>query len=420
MRIEVLCTGDELLTGVIADTNSPFFMARLLRLGERVLRTTVVGDERAAISGALRELAGRADVVLVSGGLGPTADDLTAAAAADAAGVALVEDEGTLERIPARLAQRGLPLSPNNARQALVPQGAEVVPNPVGSAPMFALRIGRAQCFFLPGVPREYQALVEREVLPRIRALRPPAAAAHAFRILRTVGLPESQLDARVAPLRPAHPDVVFGFRTVLPENHLELLASGPTQQDADAALAAAEQDAVSALGEYFFGRDEETLALAVVHALQTRGESVSFAESCTGGLLAGALTSVSGASEVFPGGAVTYDARVKTDLAGVEPGLIAAKGVVSAEVAEAMARGVRARLGTTWAVSVTGYAGPGGGDAREPVGAVYIGVDGPDGTTHVRHLFQGGRERVRQFAVGMALDALRRRLQRLRQQGTT
>lgn len=414
MRIEVLCTGDELLTGVVADTNSPFFMSRLLRLGERVSRTTVIGDDRKAIAEAIRECASRADVVLVSGGLGPTADDVTADAAADAAGVRCVEDAETLERIRQRLADRGLRLTRQNARQARVPEGAEVVANPVGSAPMFLVQIGKASCFFVPGVPREYKHLVEHEVLPRIRSMREGEAAVsfHAFRILRTVGLPESQLDARVESLAKRHPDVVFGFRTELPENHLELLARGATQAEADAKLAEVEEESILALGQAFFGRDDETLAAHLVRRLRECGQTVTFAESCTGGLLCAALTSVSGASDVFPGGAVTYDPRLKELWADVPRELIAAHGVVSGEVAEAMATGLRARVGTTWCVSVTGYAGPTGGDEREPVGAVYIGIDGPGGAGHIRFVFQGDRERVRAFAVGMALDQLRHQVE--------
>ncbi len=414
MHIEVLCTGEELLTGVIADTNSPFFMERALRLGERVRRATVVGDDRALIANALREIAARADVVLVSGGLGPTSDDLTVDAAADAAGVEPVLHMPTLERLQRRFAERGLAFTENNARQARIPDGAEVVQNAVGSAPMFVLTLGGCRAFFVPGVPREYRHLVEHEVLPRLRALRAsrPGNKALAFRLIRTVGLPESHLDARVAPLRAAHPSVEFGFRTEAPENHLELLATADTQEAADAVLAVAEQEALEAIGPWAYGRDEERLAGVVVDLLRARGETVAVAESCTGGLLAAQLTSVPGASACFTGGLVTYTEATKTRWADVPEGLIAQEGVVSRAVAERLAEGARAQGRANWGIGITGWAGPSGGDEREPVGTVYLAVAGGEGVTYERHGFgRGDRERVQRFAAWAAMDALRRRL---------
>lgn len=413
MRIEVLCTGDELLNGVTADTNSPYFMARLQRLGEQVTRTTVVGDDRVAIREALKEIAARADVVLVSGGLGPTSDDVTAEAAAEAAGVPLIQDEAAAERIRARLAKRNLPLTENHLRQARVPRGADVAINDAGSAPFFALRFGRCEAFFVPGVPREYRHLVEAQVLPRIDQLRAASGAAGflAFRILKTVGIPEAQLDAMVAPLAKAYPEVTFGFRTESPENHLELLVRGTTREEAEAKLEQVERASKQLLGDDVFGVDGQTLAGVVVFSLEQRSETVVVAESCTGGMVAVALTHVTGSSTVFAGGAVTYVPAVKRAFADVPPELVSTRGEVSAEVARAMAEGIRRTLNATWAVSVTGFAGPGGGTATEPVGSVYIAVAGPDGTTHRRHLFGGDRDAVRVAAAGTALDALRRRL---------
>ncbi len=419
MRIEVLCTGDELLTGVTADTNSPFFMERALRLGERVVRTTVVGDDRAAIANALRELAGRCDVVLVSGGLGPTSDDLTVDAAADAAGVGVTLHAPTLERLRRRFAERGQLFTENNARQARVPEGAEVVENAVGSAPMLVMRLGECHALFLPGVPREYRHLVEHEVLPRLRALRIArsangAAKAIAFRLVRTVGLPESHLDARVTPARLAHPRVEFGFRTQAPENHLKLLATADAQEEADRLLGAAEREALAAIGEHAYGRDDETLAGLVVGMLRARRQTVSFAESCTGGMLAAEVTSVSGASEVFAGSLVTYTEATKQRWAQVPQSVISEEGVVSRAVAELLAEGARQAADTTWGVGITGWAGPTGGDAKNPVGTVFIAVAGPSGVTCERHAFGGGdRQRVRRFATWAALDAVRLRLLR-------
>jgi len=413
MRVEVLCTGDELLTGLTVDTNSPYFMERLVPLGEQVARATIVGDVREEILDALRTVGSRADVVLVSGGLGPTADDLTAACAAEAAGVPLVESAEAMAALEARFARRGIVLTPNNRRQALVPQGAQVVLNPNGSAPMFCLRLGRATAFFVPGVPREYRHLVDAEVLPRIRRLRGerPDSGFLAFRLLRTVGLPESHLDARVAPVAAAHPDVTFGFRTHAPENHLKLMARGRTQAEADAALAAAEAASRAVLGGHVFGQDDDRHAAVVGALLLSRQQTVALAESCTGGRIADLLTSVPGASAWFPGGAVVYANAMKEVWVGVRAETLKAHGAVSEAVAREMAEGVRRATGATWGLSVTGIAGPTGGSEEKPVGTVYTALAGPGGTAAQKHRFPGDREQVRTFSAAAALESLRHAL---------
>lgn len=413
MRIEVLCTGDELLTGLTADTNSPYFMGRLFALGEQVARTTVVGDVREEIEDALRTLSARADAVLVSGGLGPTADDLTAACAAHVAGVPLVEDVGVLDAIQERFAARGLAFTPNAARQALVPRGAEVVPNPVGSAPMFILTIGRCTLFFVPGVPREYRALVDGEVLPRLatRIAAQPERIHRAFRLLKTMGVAESHLDARLAPIAARHPQVTFGYRTHAPENHLKLLAEGPSDVAARAALEAALAEVRAELATAIFGEEEDALPAVVNGLLRSRGETVSAAESCTGGMIAQLLTDPAGASDVFRGGAVVYHEDLKALWAKVPQERLARFGAVSAEVAADLAAGIRLEAQATWGLSATGYAGPTGGTEADPVGTVYLGLAGPKGVEVERHRFLGTRERVRAAAAANAIDLLRRRL---------
>jgi nicotinamide-nucleotide amidase len=414
MKIEVVCTGDELLTGLTVDTNSPYFMGKLFALGEKVARLTTVGDVREDITSVLREVAARADAVLVSGGLGPTADDFTAECAAEAAGVPLVEDPGVLAAIQARFRERNIVFTPNNARQARVPQGAEVVPNRFGSAPMFVLKLGACSLYFVPGVPREYKGLVDTEVLPRLKSLidRQPGRVHRAFRLLKVVGLPESHLDARVAPLAKEHPLIVWGFRTQAPENHLKLMAEASSQAEADAALEAAYRACVPLLGAHLFGEETEQFPEVVGRLLESRGQTVALAESCTGGAVAQMLSAVPGASRYLLGGAVTYHERMKVRWAGVREETLAAHSAVSREVAGEMASGVRAQAGADWALSVTGYAGPTGGTEADPVGTVYLGLCGPDGQVEVeRHRFHGDRERVRAFAAYGALDLLRRRL---------
>lgn len=419
MRIEVLCTGDELLTGLTTDTNSPYFMGRLFELGEKVVRAQTVGDVREDITGALRAVSERADAVLVSGGLGPTADDLTAECAAATAGVPLVEDAPTLERIRARFARLGVTFTPNNARQAMVPRGAEVVPNAAGTAPMFILRIGGCTLFFVPGVPREYRHLVDHEVLPRLKAMieAQPARIFRAARLLKTVGMPESHLDAAVAPLAPLHPQVVFGFRThASSENHLKLTAEGKSQEEADRALAAAEEDCRRVLALHVFGAGQDEFPAAVGALLERRGETVVLAEGCTGGLAGQLLSAAPGASRYFLGSAVAYQDGLKRRWAGVEGASLDRWSAVSREVALEMAKGVRAQAGATYGLSIVGFAGPGGGTPEEPVGTIYCALVGPDEAECERHHLTGGRERIRGFATYRALELLRRRLLRARE----
>lgn len=414
MRIEFVLTGDELLSGQVTDTNSPWAEARLFEtLGATVQEVVIVGDAREDIIEVLRTASARADVVLVSGGLGPTSDDLTAACAADAQNVPLVEDPRVLEHLRARFARGNFVLSANNLRQALVPEGAEVILNPVGSAPMFIQRLGRAWLYYVPGVPREYRALVEAIFLPRVRALvEAEGQRVHrAFRVLKVMGLAESLLDARVAPVRARHPRVQFGFRTQSPENQLKLLAEGDTQEAADAALAAAEAEVRPLLEPQLFGQDGEEFAEVVLGRLRAAGHTVAVAESCTGGMLSALLTDPAGASEVVVAGAVTYTEAAKTALADVAPELLARHGAVSREVAAAMAEGIRARWGTTWGLSVTGWAGPGGGTEADPVGTVYLGLAGADGTRVERQQVVGDRARVRAVAASLAAELLRRAL---------
>ncbi|HZX40486.1 MAG TPA: CinA family nicotinamide mononucleotide deamidase-related protein [Myxococcaceae bacterium] len=412
MRIEALCTGDELLTGVTTDTNSTWFQEQLLAHGEQVARTTVVGDVHAEILEALRTLSARADVVLVSGGLGPTADDLTAEVAAEAADVPLVVHDGALAALRERFAKRGLTVTENNIKQVRVPEGAEVVLNPVGSAPMFVLRLGKAVLFFVPGVPREYRALVETAVLPRIDALRTERGEAgfRALRLLKTVFLAESHLDARVRPLLASHPAVQFGFRTHFPENHLKLMAEGRTREEAHQALESADAASRPLLGDHLFGVDADTMGGVVGRQLKARGETVALAESCTGGRIADMLTETPGSSAYFLGSAVAYANDLKMWWVAVASETLRLNGAVSEAVAREMARGARSAARASWALSVTGIAGPDGGTPEKPVGTVFIGLDGSEGTEVRAHRFHGDREQIRTASAYAALDWLRLR----------
>jgi nicotinamide-nucleotide amidase len=313
-----------------------------------------------------------------------------------------------------RYAARAMPMNPGVLQMARVPRGAEPVRNPQGSAPLVILTLGRCRLFFLPGVPREYRALLDGEVLPRIRQWldAEPGRLYRAFRMLRTVGLPESVMDQTVKPAAQAHPRVVFGTRTHAPENHLKLMAEAPSQAEADAALAAAEADCRRLLGAYVYGSDADEYAPVLLGMLGRAGATLAAAESCTGGLISAQLTAVPGSSSVFVGGAVVYAEKMKTAWVGVPSEVLARHTAVSRETAAAMAEGVRAACGTTYGVSVTGYAGPGGGTPEDPVGTVYCGLAGPDMPTRVERLsLSGDRDRVRLFAASHTLELLRRHL---------
>ena len=414
MRIETVCTGDELLTGLTVDTNSRFFQTRLLEtLGLTVARNTVVGDVPDEIVEVLAQAAARSDAVLVSGGLGPTADDYTAACAARLANVPLEEHLGARQHLEERFKARGHALTENNLRQAMVPRGSQVVINTKGSAPMFVLAVGRCTLMFVPGVPKEYLHLVETEVLSRLKTLAGHTGYAR-LKVLKTVGLPESHLDAKVRPLFAQHPKVTFGFRTHAPENHLKLLAVADDPASAEAALAAAETASRQLLGDYVFAEGDQTLAGAIGALLKSRGETLALAESCTGGRICAALTAESGASDWFIGGAVPYRESAKEHWLGVKSATLAAHTSVSAEVAGEMASGVRKELGADWSLAITGYAGPTGGDAKNPVGTIYLAVshgDAPPTVERHHYAFANDRDRVQQFAAWTAMESLRRAL---------
>ncbi len=414
MRVELLCTGDELVTGLITDTNSAFLEARLFDLGVKVERVVVVGDVRQDITQALKEAAARADVVMVSGGLGPTADDFTLECAAEAAGVPLEEDAQVLGWLRERYAARGQAPNPSALRMARVPRGAQPVRNPEGAAPLVLMKLGGAQLYFLPGVPSEFRALLEGEVLPRVRAALDarPGRVYRAFRLLRAVGIPESELDLAVAPVARRHPRVVFGFRTHAPENHLKLMAEGTSQAEADAALAAAEVECRQVLGPRVFGADADDYAAVLLEMLRKADATLAVAESCTGGLIAQQLTAVPGSSSVFIGGAVVYSEKMKSAWVAVPAQVLERHTAVSRETAMAMADGVRAACDTTYGLSVTGYAGPAGGTPEDPVGTVYCALSAPGVPTRCERIsVPGDRDRVRLFAASHSLEMLRQHL---------
>ncbi len=400
--VEFLVTGDEVMRGLIADTNTQITATKLYPLGLMLRRTSVVGDRGEDIRRSLLEIGSRADYCIVSGGLGPTSDDLTAECAAQAAGVPMRTHEPWLEHLRKRWA-------PNNLRQAQVPESAEVLGNPDGSAPAFAMRIDRCSFFFLPGVPREYHRIVDEMVVPRL--VQATGAAVLRSRILQCYGVTESKLDEMVGDIRKAHPEVRFGFRTRLPENHLSLSALAADAETAEANLARVERKCREVLGALVYGQDGVTFAQSVGEELARRGETICPAESCTGGLLTQMLTEVPGSSKWTLGGYVTYSNALKESVLGVPRELLQQHGAVSEPVVRAMAEGARQRSGATWSPAITGIAGPDGGTPEKPVGTVWLGLCGPSGTTARRVHYRGDRGQVRLLSAYGALQLLREAL---------
>jgi nicotinamide-nucleotide amidase len=416
--VELLATGDELLTGQVVDTNSPWLMDHLWDLGVMPRRKTLVGDDRDDLLLGIRETTGRSDLVVMSGGLGPTEDDLTAEVVASALGVPLVVDEPSLEAIRERFRKLGREMTPNNAKQARFPRGATVLPNRHGTAPGFSVRIGRGELVALPGVPVEYRGLSEEFVLPRVAAR---VGAAPAFRLVKLFAVPESHADEAMRPVMddPENRGVRFGYRAHWPEIHVKWStapASASATNGASGTSPSAEAHADRILtrvraifGDSIFAEGKDELAPLVVAALTRRGERVALAESCTGGLVAEMLTRVPGSSNVFDLGVVAYANAVKEGIVGVPAALLAAHGAVSEPVARALAEGVRRAGKATWGIGITGIAGPGGGTPDKPVGTVWVALAGPGGTEAVHRVWRGDRERIRKTAAYEALDLLRR-----------
>lgn len=404
MKAVLLAIGNELTSGQTVDTNSAHLARRLVALGIRTLRHATVGDDRPAIAAAITEAAREADLVLVSGGLGPTADDLTRDGLADAMGSELVLDEVSLRHLEAFFERRGRTMVPTNRVQAMFPAGARPIENVCGTAPGIAARLGDADVYVMPGVPHEMEAMFDGQIAP----LLPHQGAAIAERVVRAFGAGESDMAARLRDLmaRDANPTVGTTVAAGLISVRISARAADADQA---ARLADAAADEVARrLGEWVIGRGDATMASAVGERLRRAGQTLATAESCTGGLVGRMITDVPGASDYFLGGVVSYANEVKQSALGVPADLLAEHGAVSEPVARAMAEGCRRTIGADWAVALTGIAGPTGGTDEKPVGLVYIALAGPSGTTVHRHVFPYARQIVRRRAAAAALNHLR------------
>jgi nicotinamide-nucleotide amidase len=413
LRVEVITIGDELLLGFTIDTNAAYLARELAAIGIEIVRRSTVGDTAGAIAAAVGEALDRTGAVITTGGLGPTSDDLTKPSIAALFGRAMRLDEAILAQLAERWTRRGLPLplpAPNR-QQAMIPDGARILVNRHGSAPGIWLEDERHRWVaMLPGVPREMRGMLGDELLPVLRTRHGGSSAGVVrSRTLRTTGIAESALAERLGDLAGGIDGMPLAYLPGVDGVDLRLTARGVAADRAESALAAGEaalRDRIG--GQYVYGVEDQDLAGIVLDLCRSRRLRIAVAESCTGGLLGGRLTAIPGSSDVFWGGVIAYDNSVKTDVLGVDATVLARSGAVSNEVADQMAAGVRARLGTEIGVAITGIAGPGGGTPEKPVGTVSIGWSGAVDRRSVQTRLFGDRDEVRHRATQAALNGLR------------
>ncbi len=416
----ILAIGDEVLRGEVTNTNATFLAERLSDSGLEVCEQRVVADQAVAMRRALEDLAQRAAVVMVTGGLGPTEDDRTVDVVADMLGVEVEPHSASLEAMKKRFAAHGFELTPNNLRQVRVPRGAEALPNGAGIAPGFFVHLGGSAAYFLPGIPREMERIYFDHVAPRLRArMAAQGVPVAAVRTWHVYGMGESHIDHRLAKLLEGIPRATLHFRTDAPENHVKVVIRGPDTGRNQELLEQVDRDLRKRIGPGIYGVDGESFPLVVGQALRTAGATLALAESCTGGEAGQMITSDPGASDFFVGSVVAYSNDVKVNVLGVKAATIAECGAVSEPCAKEMAEGARRVTGATIAVSITGVAGPAKerdtsvlGTGDKPVGTVCFGLASAKPTKAVSKLFSGDRERIRRAAAYFALDLARRHSQ--------
>ena len=413
MNAEIIAIGSELLTPFRHDTNSLYLTEKLNQLGVEVIFKTIVGDNRQHLTAAANLAVSRAEIVIFMGGLGPTEDDLTREAVADALGLELHRDLAIITSLEQRFASRGWKMAANNLKQADVITGATVLPNANGSAPgqwISGKYEGRERMIMLlPGPPHELKALFEEQCVARLRAKLPPQFIA--TRELKITGLGESACDARVAPIYKLFTDVQTTILAGAGEIQLHLKTRAASLEAAQARVDQLVENIEEELGDSVFSDNGDSMEQIVGYYLQMRNATLAVAESCTGGMLAERITSVSGSSRYFLGGAVVYSNQLKTAFADVPDELIEKHGAVSPEVAAALADGIRRRSGATLGLGITGVAGPTGGTDAKPVGLVFHALASDAGTDVVERRFPGDRKHVRRFATQQAMDMVRRKL---------
>src|SRR5712691_8864995 len=407
---EIIAVGSELLTPERVDTNSLYLTDQLNALGIEVRRKLVVGDDRVLLAAAVRQALGQVGIVILTGGLGPTLDDVTRDAVAEALGRNLVFRQDLLDTLTERFERLNRKMADNNRRQTFLVEGAEPLPNPRGTSPGQWLDVEGRIVMLLPGPPHELKAMFVNECQPRLTARLP--AQVIRTRFFRVACMGESDLDQLIAPVYKNYANPATTILAGAGDIQIHLRARGETEQEAEDLLNAVGPAIEQLLGERIYSRNGASLEAVIGELLRARSATLSVAESCTGGLLGERITSVTGSSDYFVGGFLVYTDRMKTALLGVDPELLVKHTSVSEEAARAMAAGARSRTGATYAISVTGEAGPESATGA-PVGTVVIGLAGPDTEPEAeRFMLFGGREGIRARAAQWALDYLRRRIQ--------
>jgi len=409
MDAEIIAVGSELLTPQHTDTNSLYLTEKLNRLGILVRFKTIVGDSKEDMAAVLRSGLARSRLIVLTGGLGPTGDDVTREAVSEVLERPLREVPEVRQRIRDRFAQLGRSMPENNLRQALVPEGADWLENRNGTAPGIWIEHQEKIVVLLPGPPRELEPMFEVACMPRLARLAPGERIK--TRVYKVIGLPESEVDQRIAPIYRGVQNLATTILASLGSIEVHLRARAATEVDADALLAALGDQIELVLGDHVYSTRGESLEEVVGMYLVMRQKTVAVAESCTGGLLAERLTRVPGSSNYFLGGVICYSDELKTKLAGVPVAMLEEHGAVSKPVAQALAEGVRSRTGASMGVGITGIAGPSGGNDEKPVGLVFVALADERGTQVREFHFPGQRDRVRQWSSQMALEMMRRRI---------
>jgi nicotinamide-nucleotide amidase len=407
LSAEIIAIGSELLTPRFKDTNSLYLTEQLNAIGIPVVMKTIVGDDEHYLEDAIRHSLARTPILITIGGLGPTEDDVTRKVVGRVLQRQLVLNDEILAKLQRRFKARGVEMPANNARQALVLAGSEILENHNGTAPGLWITAEKNHVILLPGPPSELKPLFETSCMPQLHEMAGGMALARC--VFRTAGLPESILDARIASIYTKYKNPETTVLAKPGQVEVRLTAHGKNREDAERLLKELGDQIEQELGDFIFARTESSLEEVVGIYLATKKATISTAESCTGGMVAERLTNVSGSSRYFMSGVICYSNESKMELAGIPPLLLEMQGAVSIEVARGLAEGIRARAGTTIGVGVTGIAGPTGGSPEKPVGTVYIAVATPTETEHRQFLFPGDRERIRWQASQAALDMVRR-----------
>lgn len=407
MRAEIISVGTELLLGQIVDTNAPYLGKVLSALGIDTYYRVTVGDNSTRLADTLKTALGRADIVITIGGLGPTQDDLTKETIAEVLGERMVNDPESEKSLRGFFDMRGLKIAESNLKQALIPESGMAVPNSMGTAPGIIVEKNGKIAIALPGPPNEFIPMLVNSIVPYLGGKTASSPSVIESRVLRVIGIGESAAEEKIKSLLDgSNPSIAPYAKSA--EVHFRITAKALDHEAAIRMIDDLDSKAREILGDYVYGVDEETLESVVVDLLRKKGLKLALAESCTGGLISNRITNISGSSDVFLAGIVTYSNEAKTAFLGVSHDLLMTRGAVSPEVAEAMASGAAKATGADIAVSVTGIAGPAGATSEKPVGLVYIGISAPDGVRAEKNVYGGSRLDIKYRTSQTALNMIR------------